>query len=141
MLHPGVGEMRGQTPGTGAPSLRQAAHPGHTELQAARHMHRAKGKNQSKKGQKSSGAVNEEAPAAGEVEPFIISQPCSFFLPCLSSAEGDCSLQPSLPSRAGNSLLGARNGPIKSEIIKHSWILVLCINSALYTERRRKMPL
>lgn len=42
---------------------------------------------------------------------------------------------------ADSSLLGAKNGPIKNESIKHSLILIRCVNFSIYKEGRREINL
>jgi len=101
-------------------------------------------KKRRKKGEKKgSEAVNEEAPAAEEDEPFIIFQCLFFFTFTLFVFCRRRLLSPPVPSISGadNSLLGAKNGPIKNESIKHSLILIHCVNIFIYTEGRREINL
>lgn len=109
--------------------------------QSCRHIHRAKGGEKIRRGEKkSSEAVNEEAPEAEQVEPSIIFQ--HLFFPFTLFVFGRRLLRsPSLPAIQGadSSLLGAKNGPITNESVEHSLILVHCVNISIYTERNKSI--
>lgn len=89
------------------------------------------------KSKEGSEAVNEEASAAEELEAFIIFQASAFFSLYLSLAEGTALSTPSCHSGL-SPLLGAKNGPIKHQRVKHSLGLIQHSKTCAYMGRGRE---